>query len=73
MGTEQQYPYPLMTGGCGESETLVYSATGQKTAAIKGYGRAAELLPSGIRPRFAEKLRAAGVEFPADLFNRRAA
>ena len=33
----------------------------------------AELVPSGIRPRFAEKLKEAGVEIPAELFNRKAA
>jgi pilus assembly protein CpaF len=30
-----------------------------------------ELLPTGIRPSFTEQLRIAGVELPAELFERR--
>jgi pilus assembly protein CpaF len=29
------------------------------------------LVPTGIRPRFAERLRLAGVSLPAELFERR--
>ena len=32
-----------------------------------------ELLPTGIRPRFAEKLKLVGIELPWDLFRRKAA
>jgi pilus assembly protein CpaF len=31
----------------------------------------AEVVPTGIRPRFAERLRLAGVELPASIFERR--
>jgi pilus assembly protein CpaF len=33
----------------------------------------AEVVPTGIRPRFAERLQLAGIELPDTLFNRRMA
>jgi pilus assembly protein CpaF len=61
-----------ITGMEGEIITMQEIFTLERHGVDKNGNVLGEVVPNGIRPRFAEKLRLAGIELPASIFERAA-
>jgi pilus assembly protein CpaF len=70
-GTRRLVSLQEITGMEGEVVTMQEIFTFARLGVDEDGKVIGELVPTGLRPQFAEKLRLAGIDLPADLFERR--